>query len=71
MVNRPFAVALVPPARDGKDRRVHALMVEVNRGLSMDEATGARLPGFGEVKTAVQGLVERLAAWVGEGSASG
>lgn len=64
-VNRPFAGALVPAAHYGKDRRVHALMVEVNRGLYMDEATGARLTHFGEVRAVVTGLVERLAAWMG------
>lgn len=32
----------------GKDRRVASVMVEVKRGLDMDEDTGDRLPRFQE-----------------------
>lgn len=69
-VNRPFAGALVPAVHYGKDRLVHALMVEVNRGLYMDEATGSMLPRFGEVQAVVRGLVERLAAFMRSSGAS-
>jgi N-formylglutamate deformylase len=54
-VNRPFAGALVPMRFYQKDLRVRALMVEVKRGLYMDERSAARLPRFDEVR-------ERLAA---------
>ena len=39
-VDRPFSGALVPLSRYRRDRRVGALMVEVNRGLYLDERTG-------------------------------
>ena len=39
-VDRPFSGALVPMSRHRRDRRVGALMVEVNRGLYVDERTG-------------------------------
>ena len=45
-VNRPFAGALVPMAYYGVDARVSAIMIEVNRGLYLDEATGMRSSGF-------------------------
>jgi N-formylglutamate deformylase len=49
-VDRPFAGALVPMAYHRRDPRVTALMIEVNRGLYMDERTGRRLPGFESVR---------------------
>jgi N-formylglutamate deformylase len=39
-VNRPFAGALTPLRYFCKDRRVKSIMVEVNRQLYLDEATG-------------------------------
>lgn len=39
MVNRPFAGALVPVSRYHQDRRVTAIMIEINRRLYMDEAS--------------------------------
>jgi hypothetical protein len=44
----PFAGALVPMRFYGKDLRVRALMIEVRRGLYMDERSGARGPAFDE-----------------------
>ncbi len=61
-VNRPFAGALVPIRFYGKDRRVRALMIEVNRRLYMDELTGEKLPGFTEVGEQVRRVVAALAA---------
>lgn len=49
-VNRPFAGALVPMKFHRKDARVSALMIEVNRRLYMDEATGEKLPAFGQIQ---------------------
>jgi N-formylglutamate amidohydrolase len=61
-VNRPFAGALVPMHFYQKDFRVRALMVEVNRGLYMDEKSGARLPPFDDVRERISGAVRAIAA---------
>jgi N-formylglutamate amidohydrolase len=61
-VDRPFAGALVPMRFYGKDRRVRAVMVEVNRGLYMDEQSGAKLPSFDRVRARVVDAVRALAA---------
>jgi len=58
--NRPFAGALVPAAFLNRDHRVSSIMVEVNRGLYMDEGTGDRLPGFATVACLVQEAVREL-----------
>jgi N-formylglutamate amidohydrolase len=39
-LNDPFSGALVPMSRYQKDNRVHAVMIEINRNLYMDEAAG-------------------------------
>ena len=49
-VDRPFAGSLVPATYYKQDTRTMALMVEVNRGLYMGEASGQRLSSFDEVK---------------------
>jgi len=48
-LNDPFAGALVPNSRFRRDKRVAAIMVEVNRQLYMHEPTGERLPDFHRV----------------------
>jgi N-formylglutamate amidohydrolase len=45
-VNDPFSGALVPQSRYRKDKRVAAVMVEVNRGLYLNEADASALPDF-------------------------
>lgn len=62
--NRPFAGALVPAMYYERDARVMAVMVEVNRGLYMDEATGERLATFDAVKQRIQACVERIESGV-------
>lgn len=47
-VNRPYAGTLVPTSFYGTDHRVSSIMIEVNRGLYMDELSGDRLTGFAE-----------------------
>jgi len=44
--NRPFAGSLVPMAHYRREPRVLSVMVEVNRRLYLDEATGLALAGF-------------------------
>lgn len=59
-LNRPFSGALVPSSHYRVDSRVMALMVEVNRGLYMDEHSGQRLPAFGEVQERIQRVVRAI-----------
>jgi N-formylglutamate deformylase len=61
-VDRPFAGALVPMRFYRQDLRVSAVMIEVRRGLYMDEGSGARLPGFEDVRERISGTLRNLAA---------
>jgi N-formylglutamate amidohydrolase len=68
-VDSPFSGSMVPESRYRSDRRVLSLMVEVNRGLYMDEASGARKPEFQRVRRflgeLVDGLHDCCRAWPG------
>jgi N-formylglutamate deformylase len=59
-VNRPFSGALVPMRFYQRDLRVRVVMIEVRRGLYMDEWSGERLPDFEEIRerisTALRGI---------------
>ena len=59
-VDRPYAGALVPGEWYRRDGRVASVMVELNRALYMDEATGHRLGTFAGVARDVQGLVLKI-----------
>ena len=51
--NSPFAGTFVPSGYYGRDHRVRSVMIEVRRGLYMDEAAGTRLPSFSHVRDAI------------------
>ena len=59
-LDRPFSGALLPSAYYKHDTRVMALMVEVNRGLYMDEASGLRLPSFARFTSKIHSVVREL-----------
>ena len=59
-VNRPFEGTIVPMAYYGTDARVSSIMIEVNRGLYMDEGTGERVGRFGEVAELLGRAIEQL-----------
>jgi N-formylglutamate deformylase len=59
-VNRPFAGAIVPLAFYQRDKRVESLMIEVNRGVYMDESTGIKRSNFNEVRRAVLSVIGSL-----------
>jgi N-formylglutamate amidohydrolase len=65
-VDRPFAGTLVPLRFFRRDARVLSIMVEVNRGLYLDDATGAPGARFGEV----QAMLGRVLASLDEMPAS-
>lgn len=52
-VDAPYAGTIVPLSHYHRDRRVMSLMIEVNRGLYVDEDTGERLPDFGRHRAAI------------------
>ena len=53
-LNEPFAGALVPGSRYRQDRRVNAVMVEVNRRLYLSETDATPLPTFADVAQRVR-----------------
>jgi len=59
-VNRPFSGALVPGRFYRTDRRVMAIMTEINRALYMNEASGERRPDFFTVASAIRSVVRQL-----------
>jgi hypothetical protein len=50
----------IPTTFYRRDANVAALMIEVNRGLSMDEGTGAKSNRFDETRAAVAQVLARL-----------
>jgi N-formylglutamate amidohydrolase len=67
---RGFAVALNAPYAGGfttgyygrPRQRCHALQIEINRAIYMDEHSYRRRPGFNELRVAMAGLI----GWLGE-----
>jgi len=60
-LNRPYAGTMVPGSFYQKDARVCSIMVEVNRSLYMNENTGERSAGFGEVRRRVRSPTKVIA----------
>jgi len=53
-VDAPFSGALVPARHYLRNPRVQSVMVEVNRRVYLDEATGLPARGFAEMAATVQ-----------------
>lgn len=60
VIDKPFAGTYVPLMHLHKDRRVSSIMIEVNRGLYMNEATGDRLFRFIQTKEMLDGLLKKI-----------
>ena len=60
-IDRPFSGALVPSKHFGREPAVLAIMMELNRGVYMNERTGAKLPEFSRLAGVVQDSVRKLA----------
>jgi N-formylglutamate amidohydrolase len=58
--NRPFSGTMVPMRYFRNDRRVMSIMVEVNRGLYLDEATGKAGKRFGQVQSMLASVLEAV-----------
>lgn len=59
-VNQPFAGALVPTEFYRVNPNVAAIMIEVNRGLYMNEATGEKTENFVAIKNKLQQVLNQL-----------
>ena len=62
LVNRPYEGSIVPSAYYGRDPRVCSIMIEVRRGLYMDEHTGERSANYEALKAAVTSVLQSIAA---------
>lgn len=58
--NSPFAGTMVPMKYYQKDKRVSSLMIEINRKLYMNEATGEKSLGFNTVRIIINRLLSEL-----------
>lgn len=59
-IDRPFSGALVPLKYYQKESAVLGMMIEINRGLYMDEKTGDRLAEFEHLKQTVSGAISEI-----------
>jgi N-formylglutamate deformylase len=59
-VNQPYSGTLVPLDFWRKDRRVASMMIEINRSLYMDEATGAKSGEFGFLREQIESLLSSI-----------
>jgi N-formylglutamate deformylase len=60
-LNRPFGGTMVPMRYYRKDRRVMSIMIEVNRGLYLDEATGEAGERFEHVQSMLARVLDAIA----------
>lgn len=60
--NAPYAGGYTTRHYGRPKERVHALQIEINRRLYMDEATFARLPGFAAIAAALNAVIGALGA---------
>lgn len=65
-VDRPYAGTFVPGPYYGIEPRVHALMIEVNRRLYMDEATGEKNAVFSDCRARLEAACSRFICLPGD-----
>lgn len=58
--DQPFSGTMVPMSLYKKDKRLVSVMLEVRRGLYMDEKTGERLQGYAAFYEKIRGLLMQL-----------
>lgn len=66
----PFAGTFVPAGFYGREPRVRSVMIEVRRGLYIDEATAQRLPAFAHLADTITRVVGTVVAVPDRGSGS-
>ena len=71
LVNRPYKGSMVPSQYYGRDPRVCSIMIEVRRGLYMDEETGERSGNYGSLRALLTSVLTKIAtAWSEDAFAS-
>ena len=65
-IDAPYTGTIVPLAHLGSEPRVLSLMIEVNRGLYVNETTGMRLETFARHRSAIARAVRRITAVVAD-----
>jgi N-formylglutamate deformylase len=63
-LNTPFSGAFVPSRYYGKDKHVYSVMIEVNRGLYMNEETGTKSERFELVRKHLQVVMREMADYL-------
>lgn len=58
--NKPYAGGYAVRHYGMPTKKIHALQIEINRGLYMDEAMREKSSGFNRVKSHIDGLIEAL-----------
>jgi len=61
-INKPFKGCYVPLEFLGKDERIKSIMIEINRGLYMNEDTGEKNESFNEIKDIISTLISQIIA---------
>lgn len=56
-VDRPYTGTMVPLKHFQRDMRVKSVMIEVRRGLYVDEKSGLKLASFESVREKIQGIL--------------
>lgn len=59
-INSPYSGTYVPLPLYQRTKNCLSIMIEVNRSLYMDEATGKKLPRFGRVQNQIVMLLEKM-----------
>ena len=59
-VNHPYTGTIVPQKYFGRDQRVKSIMIEIRRGLYMDESNGLKLAAFESIRAMVRSLLLEL-----------
>lgn len=66
LMDRPFAVHLIPTIHWPTKGQVKAVLIEVNRGLYMDEETTTNAEFFGSVRNVVSEMLRGVALWTAD-----
>lgn len=56
-VDRPYSGTIVPQKYFKEDERVKSIMIEIRRGLYIDDSTGVKLASFDSTRAVIRGLL--------------
>ena len=67
--NAPFAGGYITQRYGRPSRNLHAVQIEIDRSLYMDQARIEPLPAFPEIREKLSGVIQRLAEMLSDGIA--